>query len=479
MENAEKKIKNWLPIKDRGQLVVPKKTPWPAVPVVQNGIINQSIFYDLKEIILRIRKQNLSTRDLAYEVIDFFENMVRFETGLESVRRGLPLALAKLCAGRVWSTLASGVFQWAERTIAARDDNSAVDYHTLLNDLADIIDWYSMRRISLEKLESISSIEDQLDQIFDIAVLHDQYQHGHHGYVVRAGIALYGRSRQNLWLKTYVIHDGAYVLARPGWESWIDDTEIFSHPRDHSSSAFSAIVPISPVEQRTILDNVEIFIPYSALDLVADKQEVEIEVCLFSEKGEQIVRAAAHDSLSVFPYGQETHPMLSYQARGIWPEDAISGDSIKNIVAAFERSSVIHKSAGRIKLTMDLEILGHVNEEIVAEVRCFRKNGDLISNVNPAAKDQSVVSRTNVQSKRPIARIKDYSINIDLKHIDLDAADEEILCEICIIGQFEKILCGSMVEAVLPANYASLARETRNSKPNFLNKLFPTFFGSI
>jgi hypothetical protein len=462
----------------RGQLVVPKNAPWSIVTTGQQ--IAQPVYDAMRESILRIRQETLSARNLAYEVLEFFTILVRHETGLISPRRGLSICLDKLCAGRAWSSLAMGILRWAEKSISNHASVDLVEQGQVERDLEMFLDWYSLRSLSIDRLLPQTQNNLNYDQLFKVEVLHDHYQQSCHGFVVQLGLALFGRAHQNLWLKVFLISDGEYVLPRPGWDSWVDDTEIFSlsHGRSSpylsSNNSFAAIVPIVPETQRAILDNINVFVPYSALDLPADKQEVELEVALYNERGERLIRATAHEVMSVVPHADSGYKMLSYQAQGLWPEDASKGFALRNIFSSLKETEVKKKKQFEVEVSIDLDMSGEPGQEYFIEVRCMHCDkdefdGELVASKVPEYKDASVITKVPVTLERPILCLRDFEIKFPFSALQLDGSEEQLLVEICLVDAYERVQCGSL--SLLPISekaQASVEIQKNKNKIGFV-----------
>lgn len=474
MESAEKRDPVINNPQQRGQLVIPRNAPWSIVTTGQQ--VAQPVYDAMRETLLRIRREPLAARDLAYEIIEFFTILVRHETGLISPRRGLSLSLDKLCAGRAWSSLAMGIMRWADKTISNPSTNDFIDQGEVERDLESILDWYSQRSLSIDSLMTQSNATVSYDQLFKIEIFHDHYEQSNHGFLVQAGLALFGRANQSLWLKIFVVLDGEYVLPRPGWDSWIDDTEIFSISNDRNSPCFAAILPIAPETQRAILDNVRVFVPYAALDLPVDKQEVEIEASLYNEKGEQLLRASTKEVMSVSPYREQGYKMLSYQAQGLWPEDSARGFAVRNIFSTTEEIQNKKKIEHEIKLNMDIDMLGEPNSEFFIEVRCAHTDGELIASKKPESADNTIIYRVPIKLARPVYTLHDYSIKFPLNRLNLDGSEEQISIEVCLIDSHERVQCGAISVLDLPVS-ASTVEFQKPRKESKVIKFFKDVVG--
>ncbi len=435
----------------------------------------RDLIFLLQDILAKLNNGQFSGYEFAYNLQHFFEELIFAETSVQSIKHGLRNFIDKLYAEPVITKLIHYVFKEMQKNLNSRQiDQHHFEPQKILSALQEILDWYIVRSGSIENL----FFEDNLnyDQIFDLKVFHDQKRQNIMGMDVLAGLTLYGRAGQNLWVKVFAKEKGEYILPHVDWNSWIDDTEIFTaKPLEHDV-ALSGIIPVSPTTQRLIIDKLNIFIPYAALDLSPGKHEVEIEICLFNEQGDKLLSVTSDEVLSTPRNYRNANSMVSEQAIGIWSKDYISGDSISDLEVSCVQQPVANMLGDLIRINFDFEVYDRLSESVFLEARFYNAHGALVKTTskNPAEYYSAIRREIHVDE----IVFKRYSVELAIPRIQLHLDDNErkIACEVCLLSSENKVLCGVLENFSLPeerkAIIAPIPQKEPESKQGFLKKFF-------
>lgn len=411
----------------------------------------RDIIFNLQELLVKLTQQGQSQLDYAYVLQSFFEEIVFAETGMQSIKQGLRIFVDKMHAEPVITRLIQYVFKEMQKNLNFQQSGqTGFELMKVSSAMQEILTWYIERSSNLENLVDEEGFHSNYDRIFNLKVFHDQKRHHFLGLEVLAGLALYGRAGQNLWFKVFIKENGEYILPHVDWNSWIDDTEVFTSKPLDEDVAISGIVPISPQTQRLMIDRLSVFIPYAALDLSPGKHEVEVEICLFNEKGDKLLTASSEEVLSVSRSYRSHRPAVSEQALGIWSKDYITGDCINDLEVACIQQPSSSLLGDLIKINFDFEIYNRLNESLFIEVRFYNSGGALIKTTNEKDSDQFAAVRHEIYVDEII--FKRYGLELAVPRIQLNVEDEDhsISCEICMLSHENKVLCGVLQSFTLP-----------------------------
>ena len=411
----------------------------------------RELFFILQEILANLHQSNLKHAGMAYNLQRFFEELVYAETGLQSLRYGLRMFLDKLCAEPVVTKLVYFLFKQIQKCLHTRQSGlHDLDQQIIAGALQEVFDWYVERSASMEDILSSEEPSLNYDQIFNLNVLHDQKAQTFLGFEVLAGLALFGRAGQNFWFKVFVKEEGEDILPHIEWNSWIDDTEIFTVRKLNEAAALSAIVPLVPQTQRFIIDRLNIFIPYQALDVSPGKHEVQVEVCLYNEKGDRLLEAVSEQVLSVARNQASIKPIVSQQALGIWEKDFVSGDAVKNVEVVFIRQPQGDWLSDLIRVRFDFEVYDRMNENLNIELRFYNSRGGLVECLNAGKEDPYQALRHCLYIDEIIYRRFDVELAVPRSQMVFEQEDRIAACEISLLSTDNRVLCGALEYFKIP-----------------------------
>jgi hypothetical protein len=416
----------------------------------------RDLIFALQELLAKLNYGGLTQYEFAYNAQHFFEELIFAETGLQSIRQGLRSFIDRLYAEPVITKLIHFVFKEMQKILNSKNAGQMMlDSSRILNAMQEVLGWYVERSANIDDVLFDESPAANYDQIFNLKVFHDNKHHGFMGMEVLAGLVLYGRAGQNLWLKVFVKESGEYILPHVDWNSWIDDTEIFTMKPVDKDVALSGIIPVSPQTQRLMIDRLRVFIPYSSLDLSPGKHEVEVECCLFNEKGDRLLSASSAEVLSVARNYKITKSLISEQAIGIWAKDYVSGDGIDDLEVVCLQQPNGDWLGDLIKITFDFEIYDKLGQSLFVEVRFYNSHGALVKTSNSQEKDQYMAMRSEVYIDEII--FKRYALELVVPRIQLNIDDDDrnLSCEVCLLSNENKVLCGMLHNFTLPEQLAA------------------------
>jgi len=246
---------------------------------------------DIDAALSNLKDPGATPTDRAHGVLAVLRRMVRAETGAVNLSSGLGYFLDALWSGPTIGALTRSVFQRATALAHGRIAEAGSQAQ-LIRDLHDIVEWYAVRRASLAACRHEGFGDSDPDCLFNVRIARDVEQWGVVGLVVESGVRLIARAHETLWFKVTARRGNEYVLTRPGWRSWQDETDTFGAEREDASGRFAAFVPIRPIHQRTCIDAVAVFVPYGALDIPVGRIDVVFEAGIYTQAGELVIAVA-------------------------------------------------------------------------------------------------------------------------------------------------------------------------------------------
>lgn len=443
MESAVKKELSPLKPRYGGQVVTSEKFRR-QLQLSGDSQRKREFFLHLQTILGTLRQPEVNRYEFAYNIQLFFEEVVFFETGINGLRSGLRLLLDKLYADPITAKMIRYIFKQMQKCLTAdRPDNGCFERERVLSAMQEIFSWYTERVHAIEKMVSAAGVTSGCDQIFSLKVLHDQESHDVLGFEVNTGLALFGRAGQNLWFKVFVKLGGEYILPHIDWNSWIDDTEIFTVRRPGEAAALSVIIPILPRTQRLMIENLSAFIPYQALDLHPGKHEVEVEACLFNEKGDCLLSASSAEAISVARNYRPAEAVISQQALGMWSRDFVSGDSINSLEVSCVREPLGNWLSDLIRVRMDLEVYDRLDQDMAIEVRFYDAEGTLVKCASDTSQDPYLALRKEMRIDEIVFRLYDLELVVPRAQLILEDDQKVLACEVCLMSPDSKVIVGS------------------------------------
>ena len=436
--------------------------------------------------------------------LDIIRQLAHKETGVFNLEAPVTKLLNALFAGAVESTIVTGLARRAQKALIAReayerDLNSGAeesgrasrglgyDVARELAELMMLLTWYSRRKMSVAVLEvdgitEISDIDgngailgDDRDALFGLEIAHDHQEFGAKGCLISCGLKLLGRDGQALWLRVAANEHGVPVPARPEWSSWTDPGEGAEVELLSDKAPFCSLVPIRPNAQQVVIDELRAFIPYGALQLSSGRRDVDIQISVIDGEGKEILHASRAESICVPSQEISRYPVPAPHSLGIWPHDVVSGDRVSDltvrsgfkVVAGWERHS--------ISVSFDLSLFMHAGESVMLECRFVSSSGAIVELSSlgmpfvAAESNVAVESLSSYRYRRVLhprgawALYQGLCIDIPVEFLLLSAGSHEITCELVVVAEDERILCGDMGRVLVQIPDRDLKRA--NSDP--------------
>lgn len=418
-------------------------------------------------------------------VIETIRQIAHRETGIYSIDAPLHQLLSLMCAGSVEGGIVTGLVRRAQKALHKRDaverergradERMSVQQRGLsydisreLDELEMFVKWYVRRKMSLADLQidlkdAVSVVNaggdlfhDEGDLVFGLDVMHDHQVFGVKGCLLSCGLRLIGRDGQALWLRVSVERDGKEIPVRSEWSSWSDPADGSDIEVLPAKSPFCSLVPIRPNSQRLVIDEIRAFFPYAALDLEDGRQDVDVIISVIDEDGQEIIRISRSESLCI-PSSANMGPVVpAPHALGMWPHDVVSGDKISEFSVVSTYKMVAGWERNSITVQFDLSLFMHAGESVTLECRFVNDQGQVVelsslgvpyiaSELNVAVESVSSYRYRRVLNPKSAWSVyQGLCIDVPVEFLQLDAGTHDITCELVIVSEDERILCGDM-----------------------------------
>lgn len=393
-----------------------------------------------------LKDQRATPVERAHGILAVLRRMVRAETGVVNLSAGLSPLLDALWSGPTIAALARSIFQ---RTTALAHGRSVEAGHQeqLVRDLHDFVEWYTLRKASLASCRHEGFAEADPDCLFNVRVSRDVERWGVPGLTVDCGLRFIARAGETLWFKVTARRGAEYVRAHPAWCSWSDESAGPSDGGDGSMAPgrFATFVPIRPLHQRTCIDTVSVFVPYGALDLPAERLELELEAGVYTQSGELVVSVAIPEM--VHGGGRRPLGLVAPQSLGVWERNPVSGDEISAVSAHVRLEGEPGWEESVIEARCDVVLVGFVGQRLEVEVRLRRPDGTLVEPLDDGSAGlvEPPVGRVSVLPRQPFARFFGLRAVVPVGALGLEPGRHALLAEVVVCGADGGLVCGTLV----------------------------------
>ena len=263
---------------------------------------------------------------------DIVSSLLNNEVGTRVLEEGCGVLFHRLWGGVAEFRLFSKLFLTSARfstQASAKIEWEATGYTLAqyVNEFFILLRWYGKRKVSLLVLEEESPRDTERNTIFGFRIIHERIVRGLLGVEVVAGARLSGFAGEPLWFKIF-FKEGCKTLK--GSHSWSD--VVTSVGSGTFATRVGGLLPLSPEVNRTIADEMRVFVPYSALRLQPGRQMVEVVGEIFSSRyGTVLSTSQAVELLIPVSAWESPTTSLSEGSRGLWREDPISGDCLSEL----------------------------------------------------------------------------------------------------------------------------------------------------
>lgn len=342
------------------------------------------------------------------------------------------------------------VREYSQRLLLADSRRSvSAQIEELLSGFDDFAEWYLKRARSL----AILTLEPQPDlfadgasaQIFDVTVLLDHKFCGCAGFYISCGVRLRGLLGEALILKGY-LSDGEGVLrCAANWRDWGESSRSQGRTGAPQDPIFVCTNPLVPSAQDQLIDGIEFFIPYAALDLRQSRSAIFAELVLFSADGDDLARGRSAD----FNLGSlaKDAGLPSLNFLGLWPSEPGKGDLLRQVNAKLAWRQGSAGATVALRVSFDAVVVEQCRKTLGIGVRILNRAGEMLAldGLTPSAGSASHFEAffSPAQSYAVLSR---HTLNFNLP-MGLVPQLHECLLELSIFEQdTNKILVGSLAE---------------------------------
>lgn len=424
--------------------VVPILRERPALYGVPGNAEKSFSIHALKERVVALMAGAPAVPEVALCVVSTLQQIVAHESGrvqfdeaLEETLHGFAADNAIGAAVRSLYVEAKGVLH---DSLQKKEVAPEVSEDLLLG-LTTIVDWYGQRSSSIKKIASDEKLlKPGTEGFFDFRALHDRERFGAFGLEVRTGLLLDSRGGETLWLRGQILFRGKYLKTREGWESWTTQ----------DSDTFAIELPLVCKDTkrvgRTIVDSLNLFIPYAALqwpeDLQGKAADVSIVLSVYTRSGEKLFSQVHLETMRVMQDVRNEPHLISPQAAEVWESCPVSGHSLNRLQMFWVEGA----ERGAIEVAFDAVLFGMAGKEVSVLIRILDSEGNGVQSVNEQLCDaygyycnQYLLSVASV-----IARFNDLVSTIDPLDLALDRGENALRLEVTLRDAQERILCGTV-----------------------------------
>jgi len=364
------------------------------------------------------------------KIFEIVTGMVRREVGTAVLEDGMAIFLHQMWGGGVELRVLTGLYYKTKFAVTQNASSGArtdSELKMMAEDCERVVRWYGQRKVSLLVIgEEFSRSRDE-DLIFGLRVLHDRLSlSGAKGIEVVCGVRLSGRANSELWLKAQFregkkllkTKEGTYI-DKPGF--WLS-----SCPK---VAKVAGVAPLCPPSHRCIIDELRMFVPYSAIGLSPGKQTLEV-VASVGERGSDpfLTRSDAHNFYIPAEIGNTVDEIPSPQICGIWQQDFSHGDVI--------RCATVAECDDGFVLKCDVEIVDREGASVVVSFVPHMEDGwEGFRNVDSTAE-------LKITAHAPVARF----LNVEKFVSKSDLIDGQVkYWQILVSEESRRAIVGSIV----------------------------------
>ncbi|MCB0318889.1 MAG: hypothetical protein KDD56_09040, partial [Bdellovibrionales bacterium] len=285
---------------------------------------------------------------------------------------------------------------------------------SLIDSIQVILDWYSLRLNTIQKIDKNIDFNENTAKIFDLNLQHDVIVSGYKGIRIECSILLLGYVDQELWLEIQLFQNRAPIKVKTNAKEW--SKQLF-YPRLANEDLFDFRFsqPLESKSDLSIIDKFSFFIPYKILDVPTGLLPIQILLSLSDFKNQLI---ASEEKLSLIRLikSDEEDVMPKPQDVGNWSCNAQTGELI--VVSSLNLSSRLIKEWEQpcFLLTCDINLINRVERKMFLELRVLDSDGVLATSNDPIFTDPdgNFLLRKTLNSVSLIHVLKDFKLEIPL-----------------------------------------------------------------
>lgn len=399
---------------------------------------------DLDTAVSTLAVSLLSPVERGHGVLAILRRIVHAESGSFNISAGLGRFLERMWSGPFIESLIRSVHSRAVMLAEGRV-GEGLDPSALMHDLRALVEWYSLRRLSVQACRREGFVEADPDSVFNLHIAHDVHRWGVDGMVVSCGLRFIARAHETVWFKVSARREREYVGARPAWSAWRDETDTVSAQDIGRQHRFAAIAPVRPRRQRCLIDRVEVFVPYAALDLPAGRHALELEAGISTQSGELVVSASTAETVQIRGSVDTVVVVPAPQALGVWGSDPVIGHEVlvNGSHVRFEGEPGWEELV--LETRVDLTLIGLAGERLELEARLRRSDGTAVDMLDRPSGGglEPYLARVALLPQQVVSKLPGVRITIPLADLDLPPGQHGLFVETVVVTRDGRIVCGA------------------------------------
>jgi hypothetical protein len=411
-----------------------------TLAIVQSGEINQKnlespqtehSIASVQESFLSLLKEYNSPAEIAFGIISTIQQVVRLQIGAVPRGDNFEEFFHELAAPEVIQKSFKTLYENSRRYLFALVNRDIESQERLpsslwIEELEELIHWTERRRHHLQISSNYRLAEEGF---FNSKVLTDVLRHDEYGAVVKSCLNLDSRGSENLFLTVKILWRGMPLKTSETYSGWSEaDTGHWFYELPLQTKGSREV-------GRTIVDDIDIFIPYRSLlwgnEFVGRKTaEVTYLVSVIDRTGSVALSERIPGTLRIMHSDgvTESAPVRSPMETGLVDVCSLQGHRIEKVKAWIEDEI--------LKVDSTLTVFGVASEDLQFDMRVLDSHGGTLHE-----EFYTLKPLTN------IARFNGLGTAIHLSELNLHPENAVVpkQVELVIARDDGKVLCGTVV----------------------------------
>ncbi|MCB0333813.1 MAG: hypothetical protein KDD55_09970, partial [Bdellovibrionales bacterium] len=399
-----------------------------------------------------------------------FEQIVAREAGTFELELGVPRFLAALGAGPVQKQQLGEIFEFlgGYQPGSRRANEDAQRTITQLHSARSFLRWYTTRLSVRDayvscmegtgrKMPAPLKLEDAL---FSLRFEHDATLSGVAGMYVSTSQCWVGHFGEALWTEVTLSTKDGPVEVSPGWEAWSHlDPCSTPFPRK-ASRTFVSLMPFRPDSQSLFIDNLRLFVPYSALHLSPGKHDITVFARVMNSRGEELACSSEVTSLSSSVLRSRDRVLVaSPQQLGYWKEDPVTRTGFLSTRVTRCTHSLGHSPLDTLRVRTEVRVSADSLCSLFLECRLLDDEGAPLLSALPEFADEQGMVYTSCELAPSSTSSVFSPLDLELPLCAVAQRDlpyeskKPFFVELVVRTDQGQIVCG--VQEQVPAHYLS------------------------
>ncbi|MEZ4754940.1 MAG: hypothetical protein R3A13_11660 [Bdellovibrionota bacterium] len=396
-----------------------------------------------------LRSTSFNPAEICEKCLEIFDLMISTEANGLIGEEGLK----ELFINLYWS---QEVFQYASLTYgklkSARDKlivgkKTDLNWVEIINAIDHILSWFMRRIRNLDQLATLDSQSDEVN-LFGVQIIHDVKENGVFGFEVVAGAQISGFSSQELWLELQMFQDGNPINVKPEAKGWSQPV-IYPRVVQDSKLPLHFGLPVRVSTQFKIFDRLNMFIPYSILDLPSGLFPAELVLSLVDTKGKALSSAS---SLTLLRIIEENSPTVSPSEVGAWKYNTQTGEFLEASEIKISPGVCGNWEEPCLEVEFGGLVISRQQEDLQLELKIISSDGELALGVSQQYQDRegyfSQIDRLTIPEN--FYKFAGYKTKIPIKAFEISTGTTWHL-ELSLTAQDGTVIC-SLQRRIGPHN---------------------------